>query len=357
MSKKRVFDIDFPDGPATSTPAPDTAQARRGPMATAISENAGALQERAALERAIREENDRLAHEHVRMKREGLIVDLIPLGDIRTEKLQRDRKTLRDNEIDELKASIDAIGLSNPIRVEVVEDGYELIQGYRRLTAFRELFQETGDERFARIPAGLVAEGDALERLYRRMVDENLVRRDISFAEMAILAGRYASDPATPAATVSAAVATLYASAGRQKRNYITHFASLMDKIGTDLKWPEAIPRALGLDLEKRLSADASALQMLKAKLQASERESPDAETDLLKAFLANAQPPRQERTQRKAKAGAKTTLRIARQGAIVKCVASDGRLELRGQADYSAVDRVTLEHALNAFLDAVQSD
>lgn len=27
--------------------------------------------------------------------------------------------------------------------------------------------------------------GDVLEQLYRRMVDENMVRKDISFAEMA----------------------------------------------------------------------------------------------------------------------------------------------------------------------------
>lgn len=357
MSKKRVFDIDFPDDAPGPVSAPDDTQTRRGPMATAISENAGALQERAALEQAIREENDRLAHEHVRLKREGLITDLIPLGEIRTDKLKRDRRALRDDEIDELKSSIKAIGLSNPIRVEVAEDGYELIQGFRRLTAFRELFEETGEARFSRIPAGLVAEGDALERLYRRMVDENLVRRDISFAEMAMLASRYAADPATPCKTVPDAVASLYGSAGRQKRNYITHFASLMDRIEEELKWPEAIPRSLGLDLEKRLASEPSSLRELVARLRAEKPGSADAELQVLRNFLDTQTAGTASPRKRKPKAGAKTTLRIDHGGTWVKCVASDGRIELKGDIDYSAIDRATLEAALDAFLDAIQSD
>ena len=195
MSKRRGFDIDFPgnqDGVytggrrATEAPKPSRTDTRRGPMAAVISENADALRERAEAERAIRDENDRLAHEHVRLKREGLITDLIALDDIRIDKLARDRGTGPDPEIDELKASILAIGLSNPIRVEPADGGYELVQGFRRLRAYREIFAETGDERFARIPAGLVASGEALEGLYRRMVDENLVRRDISFVLLAV---------------------------------------------------------------------------------------------------------------------------------------------------------------------------
>ena len=100
MSKRRGFDIDFPgnaEGVYTGakrkeTPEPAARpEGRRGPMAAAISENADALRQRAEAERAIREENDRLAHEHVRLKRAGLITDLIPLDAIRIEKLTRDR--------------------------------------------------------------------------------------------------------------------------------------------------------------------------------------------------------------------------------------------------------------------------
>jgi hypothetical protein len=61
-------------------------------------------------------------------------------GRFRDELLTRDRKAVRDSEIDELKASISDIGLSNPIQVLEAGDGYELVQGYRRMTAFRELY-------------------------------------------------------------------------------------------------------------------------------------------------------------------------------------------------------------------------
>lgn len=51
------------------------------------------------------------------------------------------------------------------------------------------LSQAAGGNRKCRdlgwIPAGIVAMGDVLEQLYRPMVDEDMVRKDISFAEMA----------------------------------------------------------------------------------------------------------------------------------------------------------------------------
>ncbi|MEM1301282.1 MAG: ParB N-terminal domain-containing protein, partial [Pseudomonadota bacterium] len=130
--KRRVFDIDF-DTPADAVPAGTDRVERRGPMATAISETAEALDERAEAEAAIRAENDALAHEHVRLKKLGLITDLIPVAEVLTTKLTRDRAEGADPELDELKASIAAVGLSNPIRVEQTEHGYELIQGFRRL--------------------------------------------------------------------------------------------------------------------------------------------------------------------------------------------------------------------------------
>ena len=95
------------------------------------------------------------------------------------------------------------MGLSNPIRLEARADGrFELVQGYRRLSAYRELLDETGDaDRYGTIPAAVSQPGEDLEALYRQMVDENLVRKDISFAEMAMLALDYARDPGTATTT------------------------------------------------------------------------------------------------------------------------------------------------------------
>ncbi len=352
MSKKRVFDIDFPED---TTPDNATATSgRRGPMASAISENADAVQERAEKERAIRAENDALAQEHVRLKRQGLLVDLLALDDVKMSKLMRDRANARDDDLDALKKSIEAIGLSNPIHVEATSDGYELIQGQRRLRAFQELFAETSDKRYSRIPAALIAEGEALEQLYRRMVDENLVRRDISFAEMAQLAQRYAEDARTPASTIAEAIEHLYPSAGRQKRNYIGHFASLMSALETHLEFADAIPRALGLALEKQLSEKKERIGWLQALLVERQAKTAEEEVQVLRDYLASLAAPMKKAKRGKSRAGSKTTVRYNGPGGLVRCLASDGRVLLQAERDFSILDRRQIEAGLDAFFKAI---
>ncbi|WP_147127684.1 ParB/RepB/Spo0J family partition protein [Shimia ponticola] len=348
--KRRVFDIDF-DSPApevkSAVPAGTDAPQRRGPMATAISETAEALDERAEAEAAIRAENDRLAHEHVRLKKLGLITDLIPVAEVMTTKLTRDRSEGVDPELEELKASIAAVGLSNPIRVEQTENGYELIQGFRRLSAFKALHEETGDPRYSRIPAGLVPRGESLQSLYRKMVDENLVRKDISFAEMAMLAMAYADQENTDYPT---AIAALYESAGRQKKIYIRNFTRLLARLGKGLKFAEAIPRALGLELDKKLEAEPGSTRQLMADLAKLDAQSAEEEIAALRNFLT-ARPKSAARP-----TSAKTTLRLRRKAGEAKCLAADGKLTLQVNKDFSAMDRHKLEAALLQFLDALDS-
>jgi ParB family chromosome partitioning protein len=329
-------------------------------MATAISENAEALKARAAAEQNIRAENDRLAHEFVRLKKLGLVVDRIPLDQISTSKLVRDRAITRDPELEELKSSIRSIGLSNPIRVEEAADGaYQLVQGFRRLSAYRALFEETGESDFATIPAGLIARGETLQGLYRRMVDENLVRRDISFAEMAQLALSYAQDPGTGCDLVEEAVGHLYASAGRQKRSYIRHFAELLEIIGGELRFAEAIPRALGLDLKKKLAEDDSLAAALVQALQQDAAQTAEGELAILRGFLSGttgAGASSGAVSESQAKAGvAKTTLRCAVPSGTVRCQARDGRVELAMDRDFSVIDRYRLETAITAFFAALE--
>ncbi|MFV0514772.1 MAG: ParB/RepB/Spo0J family partition protein [Jhaorihella sp.] len=357
MSKRRIFDIDFPEGadPAPEPAAHPAREARRGPMAAAIGENAEALRARHEAEAAIREENDRLAHEHVRLKKAGLITDLVPLDSIACTKLTRDRKPGRDADLDELKASIREVGLSNPIMVEAVGEGaYELIQGYRRLAAFRELHAETGEDRFAAIPAGLIAHGEQLELLYRRMVDENLVRRDISFGEMAELVRAYARDPETAADTVDEALTALFGSASRQKRSYVRHFVTVIEALGSRLKFPEAIPRALGLQLEKRISNEPGAAGRIRAALTASMATTPEAELEVLKS---QAVAPRQTGAPRPRASAAKTTFRQEVKAGNVRCAAAQGRVEMRMDRDFSNLSRRRLEAAVAAFFDVLDAD
>ncbi|MFD1343085.1 ParB/RepB/Spo0J family partition protein [Litorisediminicola beolgyonensis] len=356
MSKKRrVFDIEFSDEPV-APPAPTEREARRGPMAAAVRETAEALTSRAEIEAQIRAENDRLAHEHVRLKKAGRITDLVPVDQIAVSKLIRDRISDGDD-LTELKDSLREIGLSNPIQVEQAGEGsFELVQGFRRLAAYRALLAETGDaDRWGAIPAVILASGEALERLYRRMVDENLVRKDISFGEMAILARDYAADPATAISDVDAAVSELFRSAGKQKKSYIRAFARLLSDLGDALRHPQALPRALGLELRKALEAQPGLASTLRAKLSAlPETRDAEAEMAVLQEALGA---PKQARTQPLGSKSrvAKTTFRLERPRGAAKVTASAGRLEVQLDTDFSAKDRRALEAALAEFLDRLE--
>ena len=369
MAKKRsVFDIDF--DPTAEMPAPETkstgfpaghplnnesTEDRRGPMASAIAETADATSERAETEAAIRAENDALAHEHVRLKKLGLITDLIATREVRAEKLTRDRSQNVDPELEELKTSILAVGLSNPIRVEKTAEGYELIQGFRRLNAFRELEAETGDARFARIPAALVPRGEPLVDLYRKMVDENMVRKDLSFGEMAQLALSYAQDEEVG---IREAVRALYGSALKQKRSYIMSFAGLLSQLAPALRFPEAIPRALGLELSKLVEARPEVADEIRAALEAKGAQAAAGELDVLRRAMAQAVAQQDSGEKAGAKrAVSKTSLRLARPEGEARVTASDGRIELRLDRDFSSVARERLQDAVEALLERLDAD
>ena len=362
MAKKRnVFDIDF-DPQAQGAPETksfyaqghplqnsEPAPTRRGPMASAIVETAEATTERAGVEAAIRAENDALAHEHVRLKKLGLITDLIPTAQVTATKLTRDRSTNVDPELAEVKASIQAVGLSNPIRVEQGETGFELVQGYRRLCAFRELEAETGDKRYARIPAAMVPRGEPLVDLYRKMVDENMVRKDLSFGEMAQLALSYAQDAEIDPGE---AVSKLYASALKQKRSYIRQFTRLLADLDGAVRFPEAIPRSLGLELCKLFEAEPERAGVVVEALQAK----PDRDAARELAILRKAATTKTPRDAPTARTVSKTSLRLARPEGEAKVTATDGRVELRLERDFSAVSKARLQSGIEAFLAALDT-
>jgi ParB family transcriptional regulator, chromosome partitioning protein len=366
MSKKRrMFDIDLPvddtTGPETFPAGKvDDRPARRGPMATAITETADSTRERSTIEAQIRAENDALAHEHVRLKRLGMIIDLIALDAVEMQKLVRDRAKGDDMELSELKASIAELGLSNPIRVEARGDGrYELIQGYRRLSAYRALLEETGDtERYGAIPAAVSQSGDSLDALYRRMVDENLVRKDISFAEMAQLAVDYAADPETVINDPDKAVAVLYKSAGYQKRSYIRTFIRVVERLGAELRFAREIPRALGVALAGRLDEADGLSALIKDELRTWDNRSVQDELSVLRRFAGQgaeddpgAVPaPRKAVAARPAKA--KTSFQFDRREGRGKCVAASGKLEIQLDRDFTTIDRRRLEQAVRMMLD-----
>ncbi|OSP55826.1 ParB N-terminal domain-containing protein [Pseudoruegeria sp. SK021] len=362
--KRRMFDIDMPEEtPVSGDDAPRISSVgdRRGPMASAVRENVDSLRDRAEREQAIRAENDALAHEFVALKAQGLVLQRLPLAEVHAAKLTRDRREVDIDDLQELKDSINEIGLSNPIQVEVAGDGYELVQGARRLSAFRALFQETGDERFASIPAVVLEAGETLDALYRRMVDENLIRTDISFAEMAALARSYADDPATTVATVDEAVQVLYRSAAKQKRSYIRAFAQLLQVLEPHLSFPQAIPRALGLAVRKRIEDEPDSVALLLRRLRSATIRTAEDELVLLRAFTGegpaasagskNSVPVGSAKPARRAR----TTFQIRSAQGDVRCTASQGRIELKLDTDFTAMDRRKLEEAVRQFLGSLE--
>jgi ParB family chromosome partitioning protein len=314
-------------------------------MASAISETAEAVTNRAQAEAAIRAENDALAMEHVRLKKLGLITGLVDTNLVHMTKLTRDRSSDVDPELEELMESIKSVGLSNPIRVEQTENGYELIQGFRRLNAFRALKAETGDAHYGKIPAALVLRGEPLANLYRKMVDENLVWKNLSFGEMAHLALAYGAEAGIGAGE---AVGVLYASALKQKRTYIRQFARVLEVLGDHVTHPEVIPRALGLDLYRLMELDAGAGEMIVARLTKSPQRDADDELRTLRHCVVELQT---SEGVKQNKSVFKTSLKLSRKDGEAKVTVQDGRSELRMKRDFSAVSKEQLQEGINALL------
>lgn len=349
--KRRIFDVDLPDDPVEPPVEIETKSARRGPMASAIGEVGDARRYREKMEAEIRAENDGLAHELVRLKKLGLVTDLIPLDAVRTTKLTRDRRVSDDLDLTDLKTSLREIGLSNPIRVEADgRGGYELVQGLRRLSAFRALLIETGDERWRQIPAGILAVGESDAGLYRQMVDENLIRKDVSFAEMAQLARSYAGDGVDGCEGVDAAVNALFASVSPQKRSYIRRFALVMERMEKVLSHPAAMSRAVGLALADRLEADPAFIGVVSDALGADPSRDEVRELSILRQVLEGQGGPLPVKARGAPKGRRGRVALTVPVGPGVRATATQGKVELRADVDFGAVERPRLERAIEAF-------
>jgi ParB family chromosome partitioning protein len=99
----------------------------------------------------------------------------IPLDAIK-ESPRKLREVQEDDRFEELKASIAAQGLLQPVKVRPVEGGYELIYGHRRVAALRALGHETVE--------ALVQEVDEQTALVQSII-ENLHRDDLDEMEEA----------------------------------------------------------------------------------------------------------------------------------------------------------------------------
>ena len=347
MTSKNKFGFGALETPA----APKSRERNVGPMGAAVRDAAENLQETTEAKVEQRKQNAADAKAYRAAQGEGRLLTAVPLADVLTTDLPRDRLDLEavaaSTEMEELKASIRERGQKEP--VELYRDSAGLLQlkkGWRRFTALSQLFAETGDEAFATIIARIeVGEGDRLAR-YIDMVEENVVREDLSFAEMAQVAILAAQDDATDEVDPDAMVLRLYGSLHKVKRSYIRSFVFLLSALGDDLKWPKAVSRNLGVDVARALkSVDAAG--RLRTGLRACGTEEEQAAT--LSKFL-EAKPSGTAQ----AKPVAPKEKREFHVGDM-KVTARKGECRIVGDDDFASLPKAQLEHAVEAFQRALR--
>ncbi|NND19192.1 MAG: ParB N-terminal domain-containing protein [Silicimonas sp.] len=339
MAKKNKFGIE------PMTPASDAPRARSvGPMGAAVREAAEDLQASTEAKVEQRRRNAEDAKSFREAEAEGRVLVRIPLGEISTDALPRDRIDLeavaQADEMEELKSSIRARGQKEPIEVFRDQNGaLQLKKGWRRLTALRQIHSETGDEAFSEVVARI--DGGQAERLdrYIDMVEENVVREDLTFAEMAQVVLEAAADPSVDESDTDELVNRLYGALHKMKRSYIRSFVTLLSDLGPALKWPKSIPRNLGVEAVRKMRADGTTSDLVAALRNAG---SADEQRVAMERFVkgAGGQPAKPQTRSEKYECRVEA----------LKVTARDGECRIKADVDFTGIPRDRLEEAVRAF-------
>ncbi len=235
MAKRKRLELPTDTvSPEIETKSVFPAPRARMPIADVAGDTAG----RAALEE--------VAREMTAAEEEGRVVKRLPLDKIGMHHLSRDRMALDEDEMEVLKASLQARGQQTPVEVVNLGAQYGLISGLRRVEALKAL-GETHVLALVKRPADSAG-------AYQAMVEENEIRADLSFYERANIAALCVGQKVYP--TPRAAVAGLFAHASAAKRSKILKFLVIQEALGKALRFPAAIPEKLGLKLAAAIEKD-----------------------------------------------------------------------------------------------------
>ena len=351
MTGKNKFGFD----PLDQVPGATRRERSVGPMGAAVREAAASLQEstEAKIEQRRRNAEDAKAWRDAQA--EGRVLVRLGLDEVQTDDLPRDRMDLEaaaaSDEMEELKASIRARGQREPI--EVYLDGHGRVQlktGWRRLTALRLLRAETGDAAFDQVVARMEPQaGEAVpDRIarYIDMVEENVVREDLSFAEMAQVALQAAADPAVEGDDAEAMVGRLYAALHKMKRSYIRSFVFLLTELDGALGWPKEVSRNLGVEVARVLKAHPERRDSHRRALDGA--GSAEAQAAVLTAFIAGepAVPVAPVSSSGVPERREKFEFRVG----LTKVTARKGECRILSPRDFSEIPRDRLERAIRAF-------
>ncbi len=356
MTGKNKFGFDPIETPA----APPRRTRNVGPMGAAVREAADSLQESTENKIEMRRQNATDAKTFREALTDGRVLERIALSDIKTTDLPRDRLQLGQvalsDEMEELKSSIRDRGQKEPIEVYLDGDGnYQLKKGWRRLTALQQLHEQTREDRFLTVMARVEqGEHDRMDR-YVDMVEENVVREDLTFAEMAQVVHRAVHDSNIAERDPDVLVNTLYGSLHKMKRSYIRSFVYLQSLYGSRLKWPKAISRNLGVAVVREIKAGTDTEAMERAIAKA---ESADEQNAALTAFVESA---RSVSRVSDPEIGAKQVepKRVAKEKFEfhvddLKVTARQGECRIVGPEDFAALPREQLEKAIRAFKEVL---
>ena len=313
-----------------------------GPMGAAVRETADSLAGATEAKLEQRRQNAEDAKAYRAAREAGRVLQQIPLDRIRVDALPRDRMDLEaaasSDEMEELKASIRARGQREPIEVWLDGDAVQLKKGWRRFTALSQLLAETGEERFATVTARVSGAEERLER-YIDMVEENVVREDLTFAEMAQVAMRAGDDPQVEG-DADAVVGRLYASLHKMKRSYIRAFVLLLQELGDALPFPKSVARDLGVEVARALKAGQGDVPRLREILGRAESE--EAQARALRAFITDAPRPAARRPEKR--------LKFEFHVGATKVTARDRECRIVSRTDFTEVPKERLEEAIRAF-------
>lgn len=348
MSSKNKFGF----APLETKSMPTRRERSPGPMGAAVRDTAENLQEATEAKVEQRRRNAEDAKAFRAAQHDGLVLERLPVGSIKTDDLPRDRLQLdvlaQSDEMEELKASIRERGQKEPIEVYLDDSGApQLKKGWRRLTALRQLLSETGDDAFAHVIARVEHTGQDRMSRYIDMVEENVVREDLTFAEMAQVAITAAQDDGVDESDPSELVSRLYGSLHKTKRSYIKAFVFLMTVLGEGLKFPKAISRNLGVDVSRAIT-NRAAVDALLVKLDAA--STPEAQNDLLAAFVKESKAaPATEQGDKAPRQ--KFEFYVGK----TKVTAREGECRIVSDRDFATIPKVALERAVAAFEQALE--
>lgn len=276
MAKRKRLTPAQPDAADTAPPA-----LPRGPLAPPpIAQVAGEASASAAL--------TELSAEMDAARAEGRIIEAVPLDQIDTFHLVRDRVVMDEEEMSALMVSLRARGQQMPVELVPIEDHpeglrYGLVSGWRRLTALRRLLAETGDARFAAVRA-MVIRPETAQDAYVAMVEENEIRVNLSFYERARIALRATRTGVFE--DIRAALRGLYGSTTRSKRSKIGSFVALVEAFDDVLLHPAAISEKLGLGLAREMVRQPGFVSNLRDRLESAPRDTPAEEMRILAAAV-----------------------------------------------------------------------